>query len=122
MNRMQDQRGMTLIGWLLVLAIGGFFLTLAVRLVPVYLEYFSVASSVDSLKDEPAIVKKSPDKLRDLLGRRFDVNDVEHVTPKDVRIERQSGQTTVDVKYQVQVPVMGNVDALVRFDKQVTLH
>ncbi|GBE09564.1 hypothetical protein BMS3Bbin12_00715 [bacterium BMS3Bbin12] len=122
MNRMQGQRGMTLIGWMLVLAIGGFFLVLAVRLVPVYLEYFSVASSVDSLKDEPAIVKKSPDKLRDLLGRRFDVNDVEHVTPKDVRIERQGEQTTVDVKYQVQVPVMGNVDALVRFDKQVTLH
>lgn len=121
MNRMQGQRGMTLIGWMLVLAIGGFFLVLAVRLVPVYLEYFSVASSVDSLKDEPGIVKKSPDKLRDLLGRRFDVNDVEHVTSKDVRIERQGEQTTVDVKYQVQVPVMGNVDALVRFDKQVTL-
>ncbi len=122
MNRMQGQRGMTLIGWMLVLAIGGFFLVLAVRLVPVYLEYFSVASSVNSLKDEPGIIKKSPKKIRDLLGRRFDVNDVEHVTPRDVRIERQDGQTTVDVKYQVQVPVMGNVDALVRFDKQVTLH
>ncbi len=122
MNRMQGQRGMTLIGWMLVLAIGGFFLVLAVRLVPVYLEYFSVASSVNSLKDEPGIIKKSPQKLRDLLGRRFDVNDVENVTPKDVRIKRQGGQTTVDVKYQVQVPMMGNVDALVRFDKQVTLH
>lgn len=122
MTRMHRQRGMTLIGWMFVLAIGGFFLLLVLRLAPVYLEYFSVASSVDSLKSEPAAVKSSPAQLRDLLSRRFDVNNVDSVRAEQARITRTNGETVVEVKYHVQVPIAGNVDALVRFDKRVVLH
>lgn len=121
MNRVRDQKGMTLIGWMLVLAIGGFFLTLILKLTPTYLEYFSVASSLDSLKKEPAAVRKSPSEIRDLLGRRFEVNSVNDIEARQVHISVSNGHTVVEAKYHVQVPLMGNVDALVRFDKRVVL-
>ena len=46
---------MTAIGWLIVLALVAYFVMLALRLGPVYMEYFAVSDSIESLKDEPAL-------------------------------------------------------------------
>lgn len=110
-----------MIGLLLLIFIGGFFVLLALRLIPAYLEYFSVASSLDSMKTQGGLADKSPSDLRDLLDRRFEVNNVEHITAREVTIRPVNGGKQLEAKYQVEVPILGNVDAVVKFDKQVTL-
>ena len=47
----RQQRGLTPIATLAILILVGFGLFLLFKLVPVYLEYFNVASSVNSLKE-----------------------------------------------------------------------
>ncbi|WP_297529483.1 DUF4845 domain-containing protein [Thiohalobacter sp.] len=112
---------MTLISWLVVLGLIAFFAILVLRLVPNYLEYFKVESTLESLKNEPGITQKSPGEIRTLISRRFDINDVEHVKAKEVKITRDRGRTIVSVKYEVRVPVLGNVDAVTKFDKSVEI-
>lgn len=117
----KQQQGMTFIGWLIVLGLIAFFAILVLRLVPNYLEYFKVESTLESLENEPGITEKSPAEIRSLISRRFDVNDVEHVTAKDVKVTRDSGRTIISIKYEVRVPIMGNVDAVTKFDKSVEI-
>jgi len=117
----KQQQGMTFIGWLIVLGLIAFFAILVLRLVPNYLEYFKVESTLESLENEPGITEKSPAEIRTLISRRFDVNDVEHVTAKDVKVTRDSGRTIISIKYEVRVPIMGNVDAVTKFDKSVEI-
>ncbi|HQU16534.1 MAG: hypothetical protein B7Z66_06680 [Chromatiales bacterium 21-64-14] len=121
MKTIRRQEGMSMIGLLLLIFIGGFFVLLALRLIPAYLEYFSVASSLDSMKTQGGLADKSPSDLRDLLDRRFEVNNVEHITAREVTIRPVNGGKQLEAKYQVEVPILGNVDAVVKFDKQVTL-
>ena len=54
-NKRHDQRGMTAIGWLLVLGLIAFFTLITLRLVPLYIEYGKVASVLESLPDENRI-------------------------------------------------------------------
>ena len=118
-NNHNAQRGMTGFGWLVVLALIAFFTLLTLRLAPVYLDYYKVVSSLKSLKQEPNITKKTPAEIMDLLSRRFDVNSIDNVTRKNIHIKESGGVLTVGVKYQVRVPIMGNVDALVSFNRSI---
>ena len=117
MRSIRQQTGMTAIATLIVLVLVAFAVYLALKLVPVYLEYFSVVSSVNSLNDDPDLGQKSTATVRDLLKRRFDINDVKRVQAKDVKIKRSGSQTMVEVDYEARVPIVGNIDLLISFKK-----
>ncbi len=115
------QQGMTAIGILIILALIAFFTLLVLRLAPPYLEHFNVASSLKSLQQETGLQEKTPGEVRSLLQRRFDINDVEHVKKDDIKLEKnsKSGLLTVSVVYEVRVPIMFNVDAVVSFSDSI---
>ncbi|MFA7095057.1 MAG: DUF4845 domain-containing protein [Gammaproteobacteria bacterium] len=115
------QRGMSAVGWLLVLGLIGFFSLIGLRLAPMYLEYFNVVSSMESLKSESEIKSKAPAEIMQMLMKRFDVNDVRNVKPNHVRVTNEGGKLKVIVKYEVRTPLMGNLSAVATFDKNVEL-
>lgn len=115
------QGGMTALGWIVVLGLIAFFALLTLRLLPNYLENFKVAETLESLKQEPDITQASAAEIRKLIGRRFIINDVKSISAKDVQIERDKGVTRITAKYEIRVPVMGNVDAVTKFDDSVEL-
>lgn len=118
-TQVHAQRGMTAIGWLIVLGLLAFFVLLVLRLAPGYLEFYKVESVIDSLKDEPYIGNKTPMEIRSLLQRRIDVNSIDHVDAKDIKIEQSGGRTTITADYEVRVPMIGNVDAVSKFHKSI---
>jgi hypothetical protein len=121
MQTLKSQQGMTAIGWIIVLGLIAFFVLLALRLTPGYLEFLTVKGALESLANEPGITQKTPAEVRSLMGRRFDINDVKTISSKDVMIENQGGRLRVWVDYEVRVPVLGNVDAVTTFQDEVEL-
>ena len=118
----RQQRGLTPIGTLAILILVGFVLFLLFKLVPVYLEYFNVASSVNSLKEVPDLGQKSKEDVRELLKRRLDINDVKRVKPDNIKVTRVENATTVAVNYEARVPLLGNIDVLCTFAKTAVFH
>lgn len=119
MQTLKSQRGMTAIGWLIVLGLIGFFVLLALRMIPSYLEFFTVTSALESLQNEPGMADKTPQDIRTMLSKRFDINDVKSITAKDVAVQNQGGSFLVGVDYEVRMPVLGNVDVVMTFAKEV---
>ena len=119
MRTLKSQQGMTAIGWIIVLGLIAFFVLLALRLTPGYLEFATVSASLESLQKEPGITEKTAPEIRAMLGKRFDVNDVKTVDSRDVKIENKGGRLRVWVDYEVRVPVLGNVDAVSKFNKEI---
>jgi len=114
------QRGMTTIGIILVLAMIGFFATLVIRLTPVYLESFQISSIFKSLEKEVPMASASNEEIRSSLAKRFDINSINDVKPRQVHIERKDGRVTgLSLKYDAQVPLFANIDAVVHFKKAV---
>ncbi|MDX1625693.1 MAG: DUF4845 domain-containing protein [Wenzhouxiangellaceae bacterium] len=111
------QRGMTLIGFLIVLAGALFVAYIGMKLVPIYLNHYSVVSSMKSLAEEPGSANFSDGRIRDLMKRRFSTSYVKHVEPNDLKIERGSGGTRLIVRYEVREDLIGNLDAVVTFER-----
>jgi len=119
MDRWHHQKGMTAIGWLLVLSLIAFFTLITLRLIPGYLEFAKVSSVLESLQDEPGITRKTKTEIISLITKRFNVNDVYQVTPNQVKIAKDKGVLKISIKYERREHVIGNVDVVTTFDKLV---
>ncbi|MFC4728468.1 DUF4845 domain-containing protein [Coralloluteibacterium thermophilus] len=115
------QRGITLLGFLIVLAVVGFFAYVAMRLFPVYSEYYSVVSAMKGVANEPGVASMEPNRVRDLLNRRFDISYVDSVKPNNIKITRSGQGYTLNVKYEVRRPLIYNIDVVASFDRTVDL-
>jgi type II secretory pathway pseudopilin PulG len=107
---------MTLIGWLMVLAIVGFVTLIALRLLPGYMEYLTVRQVVEQVYNQ-ATPESTPATIRGDIQRRFTVNDVKSVSARDIEVTRQENRITIRLAYEYRTPVVGNVDAVLVFDR-----
>lgn len=117
------QTGITLIGFLVLLAVAGVFAYAAMKLVPAYVEFFGVVKSMNQVASEAGASGKSQDDLRrDLLYKfSFQYVDQDTVRPQDIKLDQQGNGGTLTVTYDKQIPFAYNVDFLVHFTKSVTL-
>ena len=64
MRTQRTQYGITLIGFAIVLIVVGFFAYAAMKLIPVYTEYFGVVKSLKSLQGDAGIENMGIDEIR----------------------------------------------------------
>ena len=115
-----NQRGMTLLGFLMVLAVVGIFAFMGMKLFPVYSEYYSVVQSMKGIQMEPGVAAMSPERIRDLLDRRFNISYVESVKPEHIKFNRVNGYN-LTIAYEVRRPLAYNLDFVAKFSKTVDL-
>jgi hypothetical protein len=118
MRTIRQQTGMTALATIFIIILVAFIAFLALRLIPVYLEYFNVVSSVNSLQEVPDLSQKGEATIRELLKRRFEINDIKRVTFDNVKITRSGSKIIVAVTYEARVNVLSNIDLIVSFHKQ----
>jgi len=119
MKKWHHQKGMTAIGWMLVLGLIAFFTLITLRMVPLYLEFGKVASTLESLKEQPNITRLTKSEIIKIVRKRFDVNDVDNVDPKLIKISKDKGVMKVGINYERREHLVGNVDIVAIFDKHV---
>lgn len=120
MKRISSQSGLTLLSFIIVLCVLGFFAFLTMKLFPVYNEYYAVASDLNGLAAEPDTRNMTPEQIRERLFKRFDLSYVSRVKPENVKIVKQDGYE-VTVAYEVRENLMYNLDFVAVFNKTVTV-
>ena len=113
----RKQSGLSLVGFLVVLAVVGFAAYVGMKLFPMYQEYYSVRSAMKGLANEPGVADMDPAKVQDLFFRRLYINYSENVKPQNVKFERMEGGWKMRVNYEVRRPLVGNLDVVGKFDK-----
>ena len=114
------QKGITLIGFVFILIVLGFFAYLGMRIIPMYIEYFSVVKSIKHVASQPGIGTAGEHKIRDLLSREFDIGYVDSIQDKDVKIKQMPGVIELTVDYEVRKPGAYNIDLVGHFQKTVS--
>ena len=116
------QRGMTMIGIIVVIIVVGAWVYAGIRLVPKYLEYMRVASTLEKVRDEYDSNPGSTEfMLRKSIERHFDIEMVEVITAQDIEIHKEGSEFKMRAAYDDTVPLAGNVSFLIEFDKSVVV-
>ena len=118
---MQDrQQGMTFIGILVIIVVVGAWVYAGIRLVPIYLEFVRVASTLEKVRDEFSANPGSTEfMLRKAIERHFDIESVTVIDSNDIEIKKDGGSFTMRASYEDTVPLVSNVSFLLTFDKTV---
>lgn len=120
---MKKQQGMTLIGMLLTMAVVALSAIVVLRIVPVYIQYYSIVQSIKSLNSTPLSNMTGDTEanvaiLRASLTKRLDMNGIEDLKPKELSIISE-GDNIYDVKlnYQVIRPLISNISLFFDFQR-----
>ena len=119
MKSIYRQRGMTPIGWIFVFLLIAFFTLIALKLVPIYLDSFTIGSVISDMKKEPGIANKAPREIVVMIEKRLDINMVKGITADDIFVEKVGDTLSISAEYEVRENLFANVDVVVSFNKSV---
>ncbi len=116
------QRGVTFLGWIVLLvpvAIVGYVL---IRAVPVYLNYGKVTRAFEQVKSEYSASESTTRELiKSSLEKRLDVDYIESPKIGDVSIRKTGEGWVMEVEWEDVVPLMYNASLLIEFEKSITI-
>lgn len=121
MRLKKNQSGLTFISWLIILAIGGFFVLLTLKLVPIYLENQSVKSVVQSLNQDPLVRKQTAHGVRKIIQKRLKINSVYDFPKEYIKIKKSKNKLIVDITYDRIEPIVANVSVMVSFSEKLDI-
>ena len=119
MNSYKKQQGLTVIGWILVLALIAIFTLFFLKLFPIYLNSYKVSSILATLEEDHATGAMTPGEVVTTIVKRLNVNIVHDVSKDDIYIERAGNRMTIDIEYEVRKNLVGNIDVVVAFQKGI---
>jgi len=117
----KKQKGFTMTGWLVVIALILYFAYLAMILFPYIMGNHTMNRVLESLKEEPGITQKSKREILRLIDNRLIVNQVRSVQLDDFTIEKDGDVTSIYVEYDDKIKFMGNVFIVIERNKEVEL-
>lgn len=118
---LNSQSGLGMIQTLLVVLVAGFFLWSAFKIIPVYSENMYVKSALRSLASGGEKIEDMSDtEITKKLTNFYMVNNVRSEGPtKNIKIEREAEKAVVIVDYETRVPLMYNIDVVVKFENHL---
>ena len=117
----RNEKGITMIGMLVMAVFLGLFALATIKLLPVYLEYGKVKSTLSKVKTELDGENPNPESIYKSLERRFDIEDVRRIKYREIKVTRQSRSYKVHAKYEGRVYFIGNLYLVADFDTSVDI-
>lgn len=117
------QSGITLLGFVIVLAVAGIFAFVGMKLFPAYSEYYNVVSAMEQIAREPGSARWSPAEILTSLEKRMYINFVDErfVNKRSFQIKRAGNGYTLSVKYERREPMVYNIDYVAKFERTVQI-
>jgi type II secretory pathway pseudopilin PulG len=111
LSKPQQQRGISITGLIVALAVLGVVGIFALRLIPAYVEYNAIKKAIGQAKQTGGTVRD----MQAAFDRNADINSVEAITGRDLVITRDGEQTEISFAYEKRLPLAGNVNLLIDF-------
>jgi hypothetical protein len=112
---MRKQRGVSLIGAMVVLALVGVVGLSAAKLMPAYMEYLSVKKIFNQMASTGSLSAMSVRDIRFEYEKRNAIEDIKSVRGDDLEISKAGGETVLSASWSVKVPMAGNLSACLDF-------
>ena len=98
----RGQQGLTLMGFIIVLIVLGLLAYVAMLIIPMYSEFYSIKKALAGVVKEPNIEQADQYKIQDMVSRHFEVGYVSSIEPKDIKVKREQNGITLTADYEVR--------------------
>ncbi len=116
MKTRKHESGMSLLSALCVLFLLGFIAVCFIRMAPPYFEYLTVKSIISKIAMDADSADETNATIRRKIASVFNSNQISELPPGDVEVYRSQGNTYIDANYEVRLPIVWRIDAVLKFD------
>lgn len=112
---LKRQRGLGWFGLLFVFGTIAFFAIIAVKVGPIYMNHMTVMKIVKSVADNADYANAPPTEIRKTLERRWDIDYVNYLDYREIKIKRAKQGRLLAYDYAAEVNLFYNVFVVVKF-------
>ena len=116
-----QQQGLTFISFIIVLIVLMSVGYLGLKMVPHYINFYSVKSSMNAVAEESRIEAMSVAQMRSKLLQKLNINFITNIRSQDIKFARNSRGNLMTVDYRTCESIVANVEACMDFKHSVTL-
>jgi len=113
---MKREQGISLLGFLLLVALLGVVALVGFRLVPAYIEYFKIKNALSAIARDGEMREAGPQAIRGAFDKRAKIDDIDAIDGKDIEVNRQRDQLVLSTRYSKCVPLAGHARVCLDFD------
>lgn len=117
MNSSRAQNGVSMFGFVMAMVVVVLLGIVAMKVVPMYIEFNSVKKSLDGVAQEQF---DSAGEVRQSLSKRLNINYADSLKKEDISVKSKDGRYVVAVDYYVDKPLVGNLSLSAHFEYEVT--
>ncbi len=121
MQTMKKQHGMSMLSWIAVISLAILLGTAALRLIPVYLEFYSIVSILDDMQKDKSLQGASKQTLNTTFTKRLDINNIRNLKKGDYKVSKVKGKNAYafQLSYEVRRSLVGNLSLVATFNRSV---
>ncbi|WAC43594.1 DUF4845 domain-containing protein [Pseudomonas sp. SL4(2022)] len=119
MKSVHSQKGMSILSWLMVLALITFFASAAFKVLPHYFDYMSLEKLITSVETDKAANIRGINEFYSHVGKGMQVNNIRDLNLQEaLKVKLENNEFRAHLKYEKREPLIENIDLVVRFDKE----
>lgn len=116
------QRGITVIGMLLLIIVLAFAALVAMKVVPMYVQYYTVKSTIESIRKEPQVTQMSVPDIHNAIQKRFDIGYVDNVTARNLKVRQDRGGRVLDLVYEDERELFYGLHVVLKVNEAIPLN
>lgn len=117
----ERQRGMTVIGMLLSIVVIAFVALIGMKVVPMYIQYFSIKSTIENIRKEPLLAQMTTSDIQSAIQKRFDIGYVDNISARDLKIRNERNGRVLDLIYQDERSLFYGLYAVLKVNESIPL-
>ena len=106
------QRGISLVGLIVILAVLGVVGILAAKIAPAYMENASIKKAIEDAKATGGSVAE----MQRTFNKAAEVQDITSIKSSDLIISKETGDTEISYAYEKVIPLVGNASLVLAFE------
>ncbi|MBD9414260.1 DUF4845 domain-containing protein [Pseudomonas sp. PDM16] len=115
----RSQKGLSMLGWVAVLAVVAFLASTGFKMFPHYMDYWALEKAIMSVETDKAADVRSVPEFYAHISKMMQVNGIRGVDLKDIlEIKIENNEFRAHLKYERREALIENLDLVANFDKE----
>jgi hypothetical protein len=119
MTLTRSQKGMSMLSWMVLLAVVAFLASAVFKMVPHYLDYMSMKKIITSVESDKAAEIRSVGEFYSHVIKGMTINNIRDLDmEKALKVTIENNEFRVHLKYEKREGLIENLDLVARFDQE----
>ena len=117
-----SQKGLSLVGGLVMLVLAVFAISTAFKLVPHYLDYSQMKNIIEAVESNQGLGITTVSDFYSYVEKSMQLNSIRDIDLKQaLRVTVENNAFNARLNYEQREPLILNIDVVLKFDKQLSV-